>query len=254
MDATPLAAILQADALLPDSAMPHVQMALRWIHLLAGITWIGLLYFFNLVSIPVAPTLDPATRSTVMTTLVPRALWWFRWGAVVTVLAGFIYWVLLLKDEPQNGGTPGQYLWRTLGIWFALVIVTWAIQYFLLLAPPLTRHVWLYVILVLLVVGAMGHFIMQFIPYPGASSRVLSIAVGGGIGFIMLLNVWGIVWRAQKRLIAWTRESAEKGTAMPPQAEVLARQVRAASRANAWLSIPMLFFMAAASHYPFLGG
>ncbi len=252
IDTTGLASLVQASVLLPSDLDSNVQIFLRWIHLLAGITWIGLLYFFNLVSIPGLKTLDPPGRSKLVAALMPRALWWFRWSAVVTVLAGFIYWVMILETEPP--WDPGGRTWKTLGIWFALVIVTWLIQYFLLLAPPLAQRVWLYVILVLLVVGAMGHFVVQFIPYEGASNRAIAIAVGGGFGFLMLLNVWGIVWRAQKRLIAWTRENAEKGTALPPQAEVLALQARAASRANAWISIPMLFFMGAASHYPLFGG
>ncbi len=83
---------------------------------------------------------------------------------------------------------------------------------------------------------------------------MLSISVGGGLGTIMFLNVWGIIWRCQKKLIAWTKANAERGTPMPPEAAQLARQAFLASRANLWLSFPMLFFMAAASHYPFFSG
>jgi uncharacterized membrane protein len=68
----------------------------------------------------------------------------------------------------------------------------------------------------------------------------------------MLLNTWGVVWRVQKKLIAWTRASAEQGTPMPEQAARLARCGFIASRVGFWLSFPMLFFMGAAEHYPFL--
>jgi uncharacterized membrane protein len=82
------------------------------------------------------------------------------------------------------------------------------------------------------------------------SNRLLSIGIGGGLGWFMLLNVWGVIWRAQKKLIAWTAESAGSGAAMPAEAAGLARLVFRASRTNFWLSFPMLFFMGAASHYP----
>jgi uncharacterized membrane protein len=87
---------------------------------------------------------------------------------------------------------------------------------------------------------------------PASSNRHLSIAIGGGLGLLMLLNTWGVVWRAQKRLIAWTRAAEEQGTPMPPEAERMMRWAFLASRTGFWLSFPLLFFMAAASHYPFL--
>src|ERR1700676_1054618 len=62
----------------------------------------------------------------------------------------------------------------------------------------------------------------------------------------------GVVWRVQKRLIAWTRANSEQGTPMPPEAERLARWGFIASRVGFWLSFPMLFLMGAAEHYPFL--
>jgi uncharacterized membrane protein len=73
-------------------AMPETQDALlyvlRWIHFVAGITWIGLLYFFNVVNTPAMKVMDATARPFVTTTLLPRALAWFRHGAWVTVLAG----------------------------------------------------------------------------------------------------------------------------------------------------------------------
>ena len=71
---------------------------------------------------------------------------------------------------------------------------------------------------------------------------------------MMLLNVWGVIWRIQKRLIAWTKANAENGTPMPEHAKRMARIAFLTSRANAVLSIFLLFFMGAASHYPMFGG
>ena len=56
----------------------------RWGHIVAGITWIGLLYFFNWVNGPFAATLDADAKKKVVPELMPRALFWFRWGAAWT--------------------------------------------------------------------------------------------------------------------------------------------------------------------------
>ena len=68
-----------------------VLFLLRWIHFLAGITWIGLLYYFNLVQVPFFAETEAPVRTGAIQKLVPRALWWFRWGAMVTFLAGWLY-------------------------------------------------------------------------------------------------------------------------------------------------------------------
>jgi uncharacterized membrane protein len=60
----------------------------RWIHLLAGITWIGLLYYFNFVQVEFFKEAEASTKSEAIRKLVPRALWWFRWGAMLTFLSG----------------------------------------------------------------------------------------------------------------------------------------------------------------------
>ena len=72
-------------ALISDAG---VEFLLRWLHLLAGITWIGLLYYFNFVQGPFFAEADAATKSTATQKLVPRALWWFRWAAMLTCLSG----------------------------------------------------------------------------------------------------------------------------------------------------------------------
>jgi uncharacterized membrane protein len=65
-----------------------LEMLLRWGHLLAGVTWIGLLYYFNFVQMEYFKEAEAAAKSDAIQKLVPRALWWFRWGAVVTLLTG----------------------------------------------------------------------------------------------------------------------------------------------------------------------
>ena len=61
---------------------------LRWLHLMAGVTWIGLLYYFNFIQGEYFKEADGGAKSDVIQKMVPRALWWFRWGAMFTFLSG----------------------------------------------------------------------------------------------------------------------------------------------------------------------
>lgn len=77
---------------------------LRWIHFLAGITWIGLLYYFNFVQVPYFAETKTAVGTGEFRKLVSRALWWFRWGAMATFLSGLgIYLINLGADIPAMG-------------------------------------------------------------------------------------------------------------------------------------------------------
>jgi uncharacterized membrane protein len=158
----------------------------RWAHFLAGITWIGLLYYFNFVQGPfLAQVTEAATRKDVTTKLLPRALWWFRWGAMFTVIMGLIMYI----DHWVQVGTAG-----------------------------------------------------FFQSGPG-----IGITIGGILGIIMWYNVWFIIWPHQQKIIA----AAEQGKG-PTELGGKPRVAFLASRTNTMLSIPMLFFMATYSHYPWL--
>ena len=70
------------------STVAGYEMLLRWGHFLAGVTWIGMLYYFNFVQGEYFKEADGGAKSDAIQKLVPRALWWFRWGAMITVLTG----------------------------------------------------------------------------------------------------------------------------------------------------------------------
>jgi uncharacterized membrane protein len=236
---------------IPTDFQTNFLMALRWIHFLAGITWIGLLYFFNLVNVPLMKELDPATKGKVMPTLMLRALFWFRWAAVVTVLAGLAYWGQIVASDAHNAGVS---MTTPLLSFFVVWTITWGILYALLLpGKGIMDQGWFLAILYAIIVAHSIHLYLHWNSGGWESNRMLSIGVGGGIGWMMLLNVWGVIWRIQKRLIAWTKANAENGTPMPESAKRMARIAFLTSRANAYLSIPLLFFMGAASHYPMFG-
>ena len=79
-----------------DPNVTNVMQGLfRWIHVVAGVAWIGHLYFFNFVNAQFAPTMDGETKKKVVPELMPRALFWFRWGAAVTWITGFLLFGLV---------------------------------------------------------------------------------------------------------------------------------------------------------------
>ena len=75
---------------------------LRWLHLFFGVIWIGHLYYFNFVQGAFLAETDAPTKSNVVQKLVPRALWWFRWGAMYTMLTGIVY--LAIKGHRDGFG------------------------------------------------------------------------------------------------------------------------------------------------------
>jgi uncharacterized membrane protein len=227
-------------------------MMLRWLHLIFGVLWIGLLYFFNLVLVPTMAKLEPAVRVKVHPVLMARAMLWFRWSALITVLVGIRYFFSVLASDARYSGNSSLAL-----RWFAWWLLVWFVAYGLIYAlqlpaKGLVDSPWFRAVGVAIVVIAASWLVLALNGGPNSSNQHLAISVGGGLGLVMLLNTWGVVWRVQKRLIAATRASAEQGTPLPPEAAHLMRWGFLTARTSFWLSFPMLFFMGAASHYPFL--
>src|SRR6516165_5632404 len=108
----------------PEGITPTVQLVLRWIHFIAGITWVGLLYFFILVNASFLQELDGSSRLKVVPLLMPRALWWFRWASVVTVLAGIAYWMMIVSSDAHNAQTNGG---KAIGTFFGI----WTVAFFI---------------------------------------------------------------------------------------------------------------------------
>lgn len=232
----------------PEGTTPHLQLVLRWIHFAAGITWVGLLYFFLLINAKFLPALDAPTRMKVVPLLMPRALWWFRWSSVVTVLAGVWYWMMIVGADARNAQASGGH---AIGTFFGIWTLAFAIEMGLLMSPAeaLKRRL-IFGTLMAIVVIAAAWLYLALNAHGWESNRLLAIGIGGGLGWFMLLNVWGIVWRMQKKIIRWTEASAADGTPMPPEAAKLAHLAHLAAQTNFVLSFPMLLMMAVASHYP----
>ncbi|MGI9164793.1 MAG: urate hydroxylase PuuD [Pyrinomonadaceae bacterium] len=248
----PISLAMFQDIFHAPNSEAFLRILLRWVHFVAGILWIGLLYFFNLVNVPFQKALDPDTKKKVNPDLLSRALWYFRWGAVVTVLAGLAYFAMYtLKGDVNNANAIGGgdiNLWWVLFAWLTYPIVLFVVEFLIIKkVPALTKDGRLFAVVMFILVAIITWGLVKF--FAGmltvggeswASNKTYSIGVGGAYGILMMLNVWGIIWPNNKRVIAAT---AGTGPAAPPE---LARQAFLASRTNAWLSLPLLLFMGTA--------
>jgi uncharacterized membrane protein len=101
----------------------YVNFWLRFFHVLAGILWIGLLYYFNFVQIPTMPKVPAELKGGVSKFIAPEALFWFRWAALATVITG-----LLVAETTTGGYIPRSLMFEEgyrvigLGMWLALIM------------------------------------------------------------------------------------------------------------------------------------
>ena len=218
-----------------------LQLILRWAHVVAGIIWIGHLYFFNWVNGPFQAKLDGPTKKIVNPELMPRALFWFRWGAAWTwitgiLLAGLVYYHSRIVFEDPSNGNP----W----LWLAIVLVLLAVGFVIYNAimKALANKVVGAAINLAIFAGvyALLECVGKF------SGRALYIHTGAIFGTMMALNVWMIIWPYQQRIIKATKE----GTA-PDPADVATAGLR--SRHNTFMSVPLIFTMIS-NHYPTVYG
>ncbi|HXG01635.1 MAG TPA: urate hydroxylase PuuD [Bacteroidota bacterium] len=212
--------------------MDLLHVLFRWLHIAAGIIWIGHLYFFNFVNIPFAGTLDAETKKKVVPELLPRALYWFRWGAAYTWVTGVLLLGLvfyhggLMFENPERG-------WDAPAIVMLLVTFGGFALYDALAKSPLGKD--------LKSMGAIGFVLIAAVMYlmidwAGFSYRAYNIHIGTLFGTIMAANVWMRIWPSQKKVIAAVKE----GTTPDPAVVAL---VGTRSRHNTFLSVPLFYTM-----------
>jgi uncharacterized membrane protein len=168
--------------------------ASRWAHVVVGITWIGLLYYFNFVQVPSFAQMEAAARNNAIDKLASRALWWFRWAAVATVATGIM--ILLFQEQFTSSGGKAQLF---------------------------SGDYW-------------------------KSTEGMSIATGILLALTMFVNVWGVIWRNQKIVIANAR-NVQAGGEADPAAAAAGRKAGLASRQNTIYSFAMLMFMVGTAHF-----
>ncbi|MEP7048181.1 MAG: urate hydroxylase PuuD [Ilumatobacteraceae bacterium] len=181
--------MLSADGFFSRAALGS--FGFRWLHILAGITWIGLLYYFNFVQVPAFAAYgdEGRARNIAIDKVARKALWWFRWAALSTFVTGILI-TIVTKD----------------------------------------------------------YFANDF----GKQAGGVAISTGMLLGTIMMLNVWGVIWRNQKVVLANAANLVAGGEA-DPAAAAAGRKAFMASRQNTVFSVTMLFFMVFKSHSPISG-
>ena len=209
----------------------------RWVHVVAGITWIGLLYFFNWVNSAFAPTMDADTKKKVVPELLPRTLWWFRWAAAFTWVTGVIL-IYLVYYRPQSVVTMFGMPDDSPGTWhagaMAMVAVTFlgVIGYDILYKtnfkkPPLGFiGGWIAASAIVLLFDVVGKF----------EYRAQAIHLGAMFGTMMAFNVWMRIWPAQRKII-----TAIKNGEKPDGDLVALAGLR--SKHNTYMSVPLVFVM-----------
>src|ERR1044072_5013359 len=159
-------AMLDSIFKVPD-ANELMRISLRWLHFVGGITWIGLLYFFNLVNVPLQKKLDADTKKKVNPDLLLPALWYFRWGALVTVLAGFGYYAMyiLRPDVGLANGTNASVSGRIiLIVWFFIPVITFLIEFLIIKkVPALIKDGRVFAIVAGILLGATSFVIIKWL-------------------------------------------------------------------------------------------
>ncbi|HEY7159814.1 MAG TPA: urate hydroxylase PuuD [Acidobacteriota bacterium] len=218
----------------------YLQMVSRWLHVVVGILWIGHLYFFNFVNGQLAKTYDADTKKKVVPELMPRALYWFRWGAAWTwltglILATLVYYhagIMVPPDSPYSNTTATLIAIGIIVVIFFVYDILWKAVKNEKVATIIS-----YILTVALLFGLSKIF----------TERALYIHLGAFFGTIMMMNVWMRIWPAQKKIIAGI-----KGTAPSPDASVAA-MAGLRSKHNTYMSVPLIFAMIS-NHYPTVYG
>ncbi len=223
------------------------QGVLRWIHVVAGIAWIGHLYFFNWVNAHFAAALDADAKKKVVPELMPRALYWFRWGAAFTWFTGFLIsglvvysfqhtlWTnFVVGPEGPVAEDASKHLFPAWGTPVIVVVaLTWLgfIVYDQIAARVKDNRV-------MCAIGAVliAAFLSAASNWAHLSARGYMISTGMLLGTAMAFNVWFRIWPAQKVIIA----GVKNGTPVDP---ALAPMSGARSKHNTYMSVPLVLAM-----------
>ena len=211
-------------------AMELLQALFRWLHILAGIIWIGHLYFFNFVNGPFEGTLDGDSKKKVVPQLRPRALYWFRWGAAWTWITGVLL-ILLVFYHGQLVYDMGRG-WNAIGA--AMVAVT-----FLAFAvyDPIAKMEFAKNNKQMAGVGFVGVVLVILgFQAAGFSYRSYVIHTGALFGTLMAANVWMRIWPAQQKIITAIRDGQAPDGALVAMAGQR-------SRHNTYMSVPLIWMM-----------
>jgi len=214
----------------------------KWLHIFAGIIWIGLLYFFNFINGSFAATLDADTKKKVVPELMPRTLYWFRWGAAWTWVTGIVLlYVIFWSGSLSMGmtGEDGSMMADSDGAinkWSHIMILATFLSVFLydfIYRKFGTLNVRALTLISYSLIGAMVYFMSHCGEF---GFRAYNIHIGAMFGTMMAFNVWFRIWPAQKNII-----TAIKNGDAPDPSEAALAGLR--SKHNTYMSMPLIWTM-----------
>jgi uncharacterized membrane protein len=230
----------------------------RWIHVFAGIMWVGTTYYFTWLDArlteeekAVANTGSPAqiwmvhsggfyvVEKRKIPDELSRKLHWFRWEAGTTWLSGVALLIIVfylgggaLVDQDVSSISVNAAIALGVGV----LVVGW-IVYDLLMLSPLRQNEKLFAVLAYLIIVAVAYGLTRVL-----SGRAAYIHVGAMLGTIMAANVWMRILPAQKKMIAAIKEGRKPDDALSGQAKLRSKQ-------NTFMAVPVVFIMLS-SHFP----
>jgi uncharacterized membrane protein len=214
-----------------------LNLVFRWLHVIAGVMWIGHLWFFNFVNAQLAKTYTPESKKAVLPELMPRALYFFRWGAAYTWITGILLFGIVYSMSVIPGAAADTGIGGGMGTLIVLAAFVVAFGIYDALWKSMKNET----------TGAAISFVLLAIAAFALSraldGRTLFIAIGGMLGTIMAANVWMRIWPNQRKIIAGV-----KGTAAAPGPEVAAL-AGLRSKHNTYMSMPLMLFMVS-NHFP----
>jgi uncharacterized membrane protein len=211
--------------------MEALDSIFRWLHVFAGIIWIGHLYFFNWVNGPLQAKLDGPTKKAVVPELMPRALYWFRWGAAYTWISGVLLLMLVFYHGQQALDIDAT--WSTGAIIMILLTFAAPFIYDAIWKSGLANNLRAGVIVSFLILAVI---IALYVYVGGFSYRGTLIHTGALLGSTMAFNVWYRIWPSQQKIIR-----AVKNGETPDAGLVKLAGLR--SRHNTYMSVPLVWTM-----------
>ena len=217
--------------------MEFITPIFKWLHIIAGVLWIGLLYFFNWINGHVAATMDGETKQKVVPELMPRTLSFFRWGAAWTWLTGvvlllIVYWMSMndsMFRELDMGEEANNFKHLAYLIPFLMVFV-----YDAFYKSALAKDARIATIISF--AGIAGVLAFLIFVAEMTSYRAYNIHIGTMFGSMMAFNVWYRIWPAQQRII-----TAIKNGEAPDPADAGLAGLR--SKHNTYMSVPLIWTM-----------
>ncbi len=235
-----------------------LNLIFRWIHVFAGIMWVGTTYYFTWLD----ARLSEEERSVLQSggpaqiwmvhsggfyvvekrkvpDLVSRTLHWFRWEAGTTWLSGMALLIIVyyigggaLVDADVSGISVGGAIWLGVGV----LLVGW-IVYDLLMLSPLGKNERVFAIVAYILIVMVAYGLTRVL-----SGRAAYIHIGAMFGTVMAANVWMRILPAQRKMIAAINEGKKLSDALSAQAKLRSKQ-------NTFIAVPVVFIMIS-NHFP----